>query len=138
MDCTSCGETFDNLFFELTPESVHYAKETCPICGKFFRWVSKPEHEGKLRKTSKYTIESLGKNCCELCRRPKQMLGKDQTLEIHHKDWDHKNDIPENLLVVCTPCHKQIGLNYTYYYKCYLPHPENAARETFFRLADDM
>lgn len=29
--------------FTTTPEGPHYAKETCATCGKFLRWVPKPE-----------------------------------------------------------------------------------------------
>lgn len=32
-----------NVTFTATPELTHHGKETCVDCGKFLRWVPKPE-----------------------------------------------------------------------------------------------
>lgn len=32
-----------NVIFTATPELTHHGKETCLDCGKFLRWVPKPE-----------------------------------------------------------------------------------------------
>jgi 5-methylcytosine-specific restriction endonuclease McrA len=138
MECPSCKVVFDEPLFILTPELKHYAKNECPHCGRNLGWVKKPENVGKRTRTSKYTIESLGKDCCELCRRTKPMLGRNQTLEIHHKDCNAENDVPENLLVLCTPCHKQTHFNKTYFFDHYIADTDSPARAAFFSIVENM
>jgi hypothetical protein len=41
------------------------------------------------------------KEACETCR------GR-LNLGFHHKDFDHYNDAPENLQVLCLPCHMSL------------------------------
>lgn len=43
----------------------------------------------------------IKKDYCEICREV------DERLEIHHKDTNHGNNEPENLLTVCCSCHKK-------------------------------
>lgn len=33
----------DQPIFTPTPELSHYGKETCAVCGRFIRWMPKPE-----------------------------------------------------------------------------------------------
>ena len=40
-------------------------------------------------------------NRCQVC-------GKTGKLDVHHKDRNQKNNVPENLMVLCRPCHKDI------------------------------
>jgi 5-methylcytosine-specific restriction endonuclease McrA len=134
MECPQCHDVYETPFFTLTPELKHYGKYTCPCCDKFIKWVGKPEHEGHRRKTSKFSLEDLGVDCCEFCRRPRAMLGHNQALEIHHKDHSAENDVRENLLVLCTPCHKQAHFLKTYFYDHYKPGSPNPARDAFFAL----
>lgn len=110
MICKRCGE-------EITPYVVimdrgpNYAKEICPSCESWIKWLPKPENEKRRRNGSKYTPESLEIYCCELCRRRRDQLGKRGTLHIHHKDGNYKNDVPDNLLVLCTSCHELVHLH---------------------------
>lgn len=136
MECRFCHEYFDEPVFELMPQSVHHGKNLCPHCLKCLKIVSKPENEEKRTKTSKYSIADLGKDCCELCRRTKQMLGRNQTLELHHKDCNYKNDVVENLLVLCTQCHKQVHFNKTYLFDHYKPLAKSPAAEAFFAFGE--
>ena len=43
---------------------------------------------------------------CELCSNT-EWLGKSIALELHHKDGDSKNNLLENLMVICPNCHAQ-------------------------------
>ena len=42
------------------------------------------------------------KHQCEKCKT------KDEKLEVHHKDENRNNNIPENLMLVCHTCHLKI------------------------------
>ena len=141
MLCPFCKSDVEP-FFTLTPELKHYGKNTCPLCSRSW-WQGKPEVV-KRRKTSKYTIEDLGIECCELCRRPKDMLGDNQTLEIHHKHLleDGGLDERDNLLVLCTPCHKDVHWKKTYFHDHYLRYRQQASdspmRDTFFAMGREL
>jgi len=106
MECRRCTSTTAETVIMSTGK--HYAKEVCTECGDFVKWVKKPYNEGRRTKGSKYSPSKLGVSCCELCRREKSMLANNQTLEVHHKDHDPENDVPKNLMVLCTFCHKQV------------------------------
>lgn len=49
--------------------------------------------------TSKY--QKYIKSSCEIC-------GTIKDLEVHHKDKNHNNNDPNNLMTVCSSCHQQI------------------------------
>lgn len=113
MDCKSCGCV--DIEPELLPGvGPHGPKLVCPECKTFLGWKKKEKNEGHRTKGSKHTPESMDKDCCELCRRKRKQLGKYETLEMHHKDCNPQNENKENLLVVCTACHKRIHHDITY------------------------
>ena len=31
-------------------------------------------------------------------------------LELHHRDHEHRNNAPTNLIVLCQPCHARAGM----------------------------
>lgn len=43
-------------------------------------------------------LRSIKASACAIC-------GKGQELHIHHKDWNHHNNSPNNLLTLCQHCH---------------------------------
>lgn len=49
--------------------------------------------------TSRY--QKYIKSSCEIC-------GATKDLEVHHKDKNHSNNNPNNLMTVCSSCHQQI------------------------------
>lgn len=113
MICKRCGEEIEP-HSQIGPFGQNYGKQTCPLCGCFIKWLPKPENKGKRPRGSKYTPEDLGIDFCELCRRKRHQLGRYETLHIHHKDCRAlENDVPENLLVVCSGCHQLIHHNIT-------------------------
>ena len=112
--CNHCGVV--NAVFQETPESIHYAKWICPICGLFIEWIPKPKNKDK-RTRSKYSPQNLNIGFCEICGRIH--LGQSETLEIHHKIpiEEGGQDTRENVLVLCTPCHRM-----THFLRIYLNH----------------
>ncbi len=38
---------------------------------------------------------------CELC-------GSSKSIDVHHKDFDYKNNTPENIMILCRSCHMKI------------------------------
>ena len=93
----------------LCPDGKHYAKETCEECGRFVKWLPKPKNEGK-RPKNKHTAASLEINYCQMCCRHRSKLGNGGSLEVHHVEEISSGggDIPENIWVVCTSCHRMI------------------------------
>ena len=45
----------------------------------------------------------------ELLQRPCQACGSPKGLHIHHSDWNHDNNSPQNLMVLCEYCHMEAG-----------------------------
>ena len=117
MECPRCKEPIKPLFIE-TPDTPHYGKEVCPNCEGWLRWISKPENQSK-RAPTKYTAESLEITACEFCLRSREMLGKNETLDVHHKmpiDLGGE-DVETNILVLCTYCHKTAHQRHIYLYE---------------------
>lgn len=48
-------------------------------------------------------IRDRANGICEVCGKKSE-----QTLDLHHKDFGKDNHDPDNLLVVCRPCHKRL------------------------------
>lgn len=121
--CKRCGciGHFQGVLLEDGP---HHGKYVCKECGTFAGWMPKPTNETK-RKKNKYSADDLGINYCQMCLRPKSRLGSRETLEPHHiKEIQHGgDDIPENIWVVCSYCHKVIHQRRIYlndHYKGYV------------------
>lgn len=122
--CPNCGCN-ETKFIE-TQNLVHYGKEVCASCGRFIRWVPKPEYENVRRSTSKYDIRKvfrhhkfheygLDKPFCFFCLRTQDELGHNETLTLDHivPLSEKRNplgvkgkDELENLQILCTACHK--------------------------------
>lgn len=111
--CKRCGKETLHIIEKLD-KGVHYSKIICVQC-RSVTWGRKPKNEGK-RKKNKFTPNSLGVGFCQMCLREKKNLLGAETLEIHHVvPIDQQgDDDPENIWVVCTPCHKMIHHHRTY------------------------
>lgn len=114
-NCRYCKREVEAVVIE-TPQFKHYAKTVCPICKRQIDWLPKPENEGQRTKASKYTPEKIGIEYCELCGRTREKIGNNESLEIHHKIPINEGgkDIRENVLVLCTPCHRMAHFLRTY------------------------
>ena len=59
----------------------------------------------KLRR--KLIEEGIKENKCERCGMT-EWLGDDVPLELHHVDGNHHNNNLDNLMILCSNCHKQL------------------------------
>jgi hypothetical protein len=112
--CPRCNDEVDGIV-KPRPDTPHEAEVRCGSCGGFIRWLKKEKNEGK-RPRNRYTPESLGVDFCQMCRRTRNRLGKNEVLIPHHiiEIQEGGPDLPENIWVVCTPCHLSIHHQRTY------------------------
>lgn len=113
MICPACNN--DSHFIEKIGTPPHEAGIWCGECDRFIRWKSKDKNNGK-RPKNKYLPADLGINFCQLCLRPKNRLGKHETLTSHHVIEINTGgpDLPGNIWVVCSHCHALVGHVRTY------------------------
>ena len=103
-----------NTRMELTPKLIHKGKLVCSDCGRWLKWVPADENEGIRTSTSKYTIQGIRiyhkfeNDFCFLCLRTKEQLGEKETLTIDHiiPIREQGKDELENLVILCSACHK--------------------------------
>lgn len=123
MYCKVCVKEVDPVF-KLRPDTRHYGEQRCPSCGSFLKWEPKPpeqkERNGARRKQrTEYTPTTLGIEYCQICLRTKEMLGRNESLLIHHvlEVQDGGSDSPENIWVLCSHCHALVHHVRTYLYR---------------------
>lgn len=110
----SCDKCNGELIFVEIPNSVHYGKEICSNCGKWFRWIKHPEKINQRTKTSRYSINQIleakgyKEPFCFFCLRTKEQLGFNETLTIDHIVELDKGGTDNiwNLQILCIACHK--------------------------------
>lgn len=126
--CRFCGST--RLRKTLGPHpGGHYAKLECNQCDRFLRWLPKPK-EGRApdprSEVPRDLAKSLSHGFCEMCKRPETELPVPQVLEGHHvvEVQDGGTSDPENIWVICTPCHRQI-----HHLRTYLGHYHRSTEE---------
>ena len=117
--CRKCQKDVDAITIEMPETSIHYAKAVCPSCNSFIDWLKKPENEGIRIQSSKFSPESLKIENCELCGRDASKLGKRSSLAVHHKIpiEEGGKDTKDNLLVLCTACHRMAHFLRTYMHR---------------------
>jgi len=112
MKCDRCG---GEIIFVQTPNHIHYGKDVCSDCGKWFKWIRNPDNKGKNRYgTSKFSVRDILKfhkkneEICFFCLRKKDELGFNETITRDHIEEVDKGgkDELENLQVLCSACHK--------------------------------
>lgn len=106
MFCPTCEKEVEPEVYP-SSEGPHYAKATCPECRRFLQWLPKPKNDGK-RPKNRYTAEDLEIFNCEICGRTTATIGQYESLEVHHKFpiEEGGKDETDNILVVCTACHR--------------------------------
>jgi hypothetical protein len=121
--CSQCEKQVETDFYSAPEHSPHYGKTTCRECRAFIGWVKKPKNEGKRTRSSKYKIDDFDITYCEICLRPIERLGRNEVLEIHHKIEVNEGgeDTKQNILIVCTACHKFINWIRLYFNKHFIP-----------------
>lgn len=112
--CNHCKQEVYTVV-EILSSGPHYGKESCQICSRFVGFTKKPKNEGK-RPKNKHTAKSLGITFCQMCLRHGDRLGSRGALEVHHVVEINcgGEDVPENIWVICTSCHKLIHHQRTY------------------------
>ena len=110
--CPKCGQVEPVTHGEVN--DVHGFKLRCPHCDQFVGWGGKmkaiKDDNGSRNLSSQWTAKRLNADHCEMCLRSKQLIGKGERLEVHHVKpiEDGGEDLPQNIWVVCTSCHRLI------------------------------
>lgn len=101
LSCPECGNVV-----ERTHGRQKFCSHRCAMrAAARTAWVSHPETRrgrtipSSLRKT---VIVRAGR--CEVCQRVFTRY------EIHHRDWNFRNNTPENLMVLCHRCHEDMDV----------------------------
>lgn len=120
-ECKRCGH-FGQPLQNGEPNEVHGYKLVCSHCGFFLAWGGRAkkikDSDGERSFSTQWTPKRLNIEECQLCRRGKAFIEDcGEKLESHHLQAikDGGEDEPYNILVVCTPCHRVIHHNQTYY-----------------------
>ena len=112
MICPNCGCEDTKLI--LTPESIHYAKNVCRVCGRWISWEKSPDTNKNSNRKIKLSVKRVCEyhnfktEHCFFCLRVKEQLGLNETLTVDHIEELSKGgaDNLSNFQVLCTACHK--------------------------------
>lgn len=107
--CLTCECTDRRV--TLTPHLPHHGKEVCDNCGRFIRWLPKPDADKAARPSAhRKLVQKYSAGYCEICLIAEDNLPPRQTLEGHHivEYQDGGGDSRENVQIACTKCHKLI------------------------------
>ena len=98
---------------------THGYKLFCPECNTFIGWGGKAHPvkngNGERERSSQWSAKRLGFNYCQTCLRKKEHLGIGR-LEVHHVTpiEDDGKDLPGNIQILCTSCHREVHHRRTY------------------------
>lgn len=71
--------------------------------------IAKLPYLAEFNKKLKNFIRKRDNYCCRLCRIREVVCKK--KLNVHHIDYNKKNNIPDNPISLCTPCHGKTHFN---------------------------
>jgi len=114
----------------LTPLLAHHARWDCPVCDRFLGWEAKPENADKKRRKPQdhlfWIFEGRGVDYCQLCLGHKEELPPKTVFQVHHivEVQAGGSDEPENLMHLCSICHRLLHV-----LRLYRQVPENMAEE---------
>ena len=114
--CPQCGSTEVAVIPGPHPGG-HHAREECAKCGRFTRWLPKPDSDRARRPAShRALVKKYGRGFCELCLLREGDLRGGEVLQAHHVDefCSKGSSDRENVWIVCTCCHTLIGHQRTY------------------------
>jgi len=75
--------------------------------------ISKIEYGEEWTKTLRRAIRERDNYVCQICSK----LQEDKCFDIHHIDYDKKNNNPKNLITLCRKCHIKTNSNREYWTK---------------------
>lgn len=112
--CKRCNDEVDGVV-KPRPDTQNNAEVRCAICGFFIKSLPKEKNKDK-RPKNKLLPTDLGIDYCQMCRRQGKRLGKHEVLHSHHIIEINEGgpDLPENIWVLCTPCHLVVHHQRTY------------------------
>lgn len=121
--CPKCGREKEHTL-RLRPDTPHLGSLHCKGCGRCWGWKPKNKEErtnggSAKRNKSNHTPHSLGIEYCQMCLRPREMLGKNEIFLVHHvkEIQDGGRDTPSNIWVLCSSCHGLVHHMRTYLYR---------------------
>jgi hypothetical protein len=113
--CKNCGKGFFKFQSKINDGRGKYCSKSCMIEHRkgIPNLKIKGENNGMWKEnpndnTFRIRANKLKQKIeCELC-------GRKQNLRIHHKDKNCRNNTPNNLIVICESCHRQLHNQTTY------------------------
>jgi len=107
-NCLNCGIEFE---FSPNHSKGKYCSNTCQhefqSKERTRQWLEEGRDwkQGSPEWARRYLQEQRGEGC-EICGIT-EWNGKEIVLEMDHIDGNHKNNVPENLRMICPNCHSQ-------------------------------
>jgi len=111
--CHKCGS---NDFTYRPGTAQHYKGRICNKCHTF-SWISKPEEIAYKRpKNQTELVQKYSRGYCEICLIPEDRLPRWESLEAQHiiEYQAGGSSERENIIIVCTRCHRLIHWLRTY------------------------
>lgn len=69
------------------------------------------EYTPNFNESLKEMIRQRDSHKCQLCSCPQMELLRNRRLDIHHIDYNKKNNDPKNLITLCNPCNGKVNWN---------------------------
>lgn len=98
---------------------IHGYKLYCMDCGTFVGWSGAKKEivrDGERKFSSQWTPKKMGLDYCQICLRHHTSLGLTERIEIHHiiPVKEGGEDTRENIMCLCTFCHRLVHQQRTY------------------------
>lgn len=104
--CRNCGS---RIIYDTNQSAGKYCDNKCQMEYQF-KTVTVPKIlEGKCkepRTLKRFILHTVGNNC-SICNLKPEWNGKPLELHLDHIDGNRKNNIPDNLRLLCPNCHSQ-------------------------------
>lgn len=102
-------------------------ENTCIVCGNVFKTYpsNKRQSCGRECYLELHTRDKKEDRKCQYCEKvfsvySSDVKRKEKGHDVHHIDYDKKNNNPENLITLCHSCHAKTNSNREYWTKTLL------------------
>lgn len=112
-----CKYCKDKTICDVVPHDSHVLAYKCPKCLRFNDYPKKENSTNNNRESKhRELVKKYSKGFCEICRIKDELIPKPQTMEAHHiiSHKDGGSSDRDNIIILCTWCHKQIEQIITY------------------------